>query len=182
MDGEVWGGLKDGFGRARLLESGNLFSPSADRLRRPFISNIRRIVSTTKLLSILDRFNFSNAGEILLVGDRLTFHLTRESIDTGLVYLWMEISETSAVVVYVGKAGRTLQIRCNQHKAGFKNSVTGKAHAKRIRSGLSEGRRYMVYARKSAMDSILEESAIPMACVEELAFIQKLRPLWNAKA
>jgi hypothetical protein len=133
-----------------------------------------------QLKSILDKFNFSMAGEILLVSGSLTFHFASKSSETGIVYLWIEISEATSNVVYVGKASRTLQFRCNRHKSGFKNSVTGRAHAKRIQFGIGQGRRYLVYFRKSLIESILYENTIPMESVEELAFIKKFRPLWNA--
>lgn len=132
------------------------------------------------LQSMLDKFNFAKSGEILLVGGQLTFDFTSRSTETGLVYLWIEISKTVSNVVYVGKAGRTLQIRCSQHKSGFKHSITGRAHAKRIKFGILEGRRYLVYSRKSLIDNFLDENSIPMESVEELAFIQKFRPTWNA--
>jgi hypothetical protein len=133
-----------------------------------------------QLKSILDRFNFSIAGEILLLNGSLTFDLKSKSPETGLVYLWIEISESTSNVVYVGKAGRTLHFRCNQHKSGFKNNVTGRAHAKRIRFGIGQGCRYLIYFRKSLIGSILDENTIPMESVEEIAFIKKFRPLWNA--
>jgi len=137
-------------------------------------------MSETNLPSVLDRFTFSKVGEILLADNRLTFNLKSRSDEVGLVYLWIEVSESTSSVVYVGKAGRTLRMRCMQHKAGFRHSTTGRAHAKRIRSGIAEGKHYELYARKSAMSAIFEESDIPMEGVEELAFIRKFRPSWNA--
>ncbi|MGH8802930.1 MAG: hypothetical protein ACREX6_11625, partial [Casimicrobiaceae bacterium] len=123
-------------------------------------------MSETELLSILNRFKFSKAGEISLANNRLTFNLTNQSNETGLVYLWIEVLEATFVVVYIGKAGRTLRIRCRQHEAGFRRSTTGRAHAERLRKGISKGGRYEVYSRKSGMSDILEEIEIPMECVE----------------
>lgn len=131
-------------------------------------------------LSTVGCFGFEKAGEISLRGGHLIFDLANVRSECGFVYLWVEISEATASVVYVGKAGGTLQERCKQHAGGFRRSTPGRAHADRLRQGIGENKRYAVYARKSETKDILGESGISMACVEELAFILKFRPAWNA--
>ena len=139
-----------------------------------------RPMNETDFLSIIGHFGFAKAGEISLTGDYPTFELANLGGERGFVYLWVEILGQTFTVVYVGKAGGTLQERCNQHAGGFKHSPTGRAHADRLRQGISENKRYVVCARKSETKDILGESGISMDCIEELAFIQKFRPSWNA--
>lgn len=128
----------------------------------------------------MTRFGFSKVGEISLLQDRLVFDLTNPGDNCGLVYLWVEVSGVTSTVVYVGKAGGTLQERCKQHGSGFRHSAPGRAHSDRLRRGIGENKRYEIYARKSDTNQILGESGISMACVEELALIQKFKPAWNA--
>ena len=137
-------------------------------------------MNETDFLSIMGQFGFAEAAEISLTGGSPTFQLARPSSERGFVYLWVEISAQIFNVVYVGKAGGTLQMRCNQHADGFRHSSTGRAHADRLRQGINENKRYVVYARKSEIKNVLGERDISMACVEELAFIQKFRPTWNS--
>ena len=90
----------------------------------------------------------------------------------GYVYLWAEEDESSIRVVYVGKAGKKMKKRCNEHRGGFKGgSKTGKKHSDNILDGIARKKHYCVYARKSV--TILDD--------EEQAFIQKLNPPWNTK-
>ena len=119
-------------------------------------------------------------GEITMVNDQLQFELTVVSKDVGFVYVWVEHSSDDSSVVYVGKAGNTLHVRCNQHTSGFRNSKTGQKHANRIRLGIRSGKRYFVYARKSQVSEVLGEINIPMESVEELALIRMFSPEWNA--
>jgi hypothetical protein len=82
-------------------------------------------------------------------------------------------------VVYVGKAGKTLKERCDQHQAGFVSSTTGKKNARKLRKGMCEGKTYHLYSRLSASGTVLKEKWICMAAVEEIALIRKFNPPWN---
>ena len=130
--------------------------------------------------SLTIKYNFIEVGEIVFRNDSLGFALTEKNSDKGFVYLWVEISNSNYNVVYVGKAGKTLKDRCNQHTGGFNGgSITGKKNADLISKGLMSGNRYLVYARKSPLMSICDEY-VPSECIEELAFIKKLSgSLWN---
>jgi predicted GIY-YIG superfamily endonuclease len=129
---------------------------------------------------IVEKYSFIKIGEISLVGDRLKFNLLNNSEDHGFVYLWIECTDKQNQVVYVGKAGKTLKSRCAQHQNGFVKSTTGKSHSTRLRTGIEVGKRYDIYAKKSANGKVLDEEDISMACVEELAFIKKFNPAWNS--
>ena len=99
----------------------------------------------------------------------------------GYVYLWVEEDEFNVSVAYIGKAGRTMKNRCDQHLAGFKGgSTVGGNHSARILAGIKKRKRYCVFARKSSSKTILGEQNISMCCVEEIALIGKLKPLWNS--
>jgi hypothetical protein len=117
-----------------------------------------------------------------LAGDRLVFQPTHASKERGYVYLWVELSGDSFDVVYVGKTENTLKERFKQHRGGFTTSTPGRAHAARLRTGIQQNKRYVVYARKSETMEICGEASISMACVEELAFIQKFGAPWNARS
>ncbi|WP_155846493.1 GIY-YIG nuclease family protein [Aquaspirillum serpens] len=109
----------------------------------------------------------------------LYFNLDQKKADHGWVYIWLEINKDEVKVVYVGKAGKTLQQRCQEHRRGFKNSVTGKAHAERIREGIKMGKHYELWSRKAQVTTLFEEENISMVEIEERAFIQKFCPAWN---
>jgi hypothetical protein len=92
-------------------------------------------------------------------------------------------------VCYVGKAGRTLWARCNQHVGGFHGgSTTGISRKNMISEYLKGGvdRKITLYARKSPDQTILGEHNVSMCEVEERAMISKLRrrhaDLWNASS
>lgn len=99
----------------------------------------------------------------------------------GYVYIWLEKNEGCLRVVYVGHTEKTTEGRCRQHAQGFKGgSKTGQKHSKKIIDGINKGKTYSVYVRKSETRDIFREKGISMSCVEELAFIKKLRPHWNS--
>lgn len=126
-------------------------------------------------------YNFIEAAEISCKNDRFSFNYKTVDNEQGFVYLWVEVSKQSYTVVYVGKAGKTLKDRCRQHLGGFHGgSSAGKDNARLLRLGIDNGNRYFLYARKSPMISICGEDNIHSECVEELAFIKKLKlNLWN---
>jgi hypothetical protein len=140
-----------------------------------------RHMTDAEFSAVAERFAFSKVGELSLNGDYLRCSLNHPPpSEHGFVYLWVEISDSIMNIVYVGKAGRTLLERCKQHEGGFRRSSPGLAHADRLRAGLAQNKRYAIYARRSDTKEILGESGISMACAEELAFIQKFKPSWNA--
>lgn len=106
----------------------------------------------------------------------------------GWVYVWVKVDALGGLfdVCYVGKAGKTLRARCNQHTRGLNGgSKRGLAHAVRIVEWLmaSPTNEIHVYARQSAKQKVLDEAKVSMCEAEERAMIQKLRKqgaeLWN---
>ena len=131
-------------------------------------------------LALLGKYDFVKIGRFLIANDQISFELSNQANECGFVYLWVECAEQKYTVVYVGMAGKTLKARCDQHRNGFVVSSTGKAHSVRLLNGVKDGKRYDVYARKAALADVVGESAIPLVCAEELVFIKKFRPPWNA--
>lgn len=134
-----------------------------------------------ELVQSLSSLGFSKAGDVVLDTKRGPhFALAMEPVGHGWVYIWLEMSESAARVVYIGKAGKTLHERCRQHVGGFRGgSTTGSAHAVRICAGIASGKRYELWSRRAAVVMLFGEHDISLADVEEKAFIQKFRPAWN---
>lgn len=128
---------------------------------------------------LVEDYSFSKAGDIEIIDNLPKFTNIVTSSNYGHVYLWVEQHTDERAIVYVGKAGKTIQERCIQHASGFKHSSTGKKHAARFRSGYREKKSYCLYVRKSMEATVQGESNIPMESVEELAFIKKFTPRWN---
>jgi hypothetical protein len=131
----------------------------------------------------VDKFNFKHYADIVESnkGCARFDNLDSSCTDSGYVYFWVEKSKNRLEVVYVGKAGRTMRERCNQHSGGFNGgSATGKKHSKHIVDGIKRGKTYHVHDRKSETCEIVAEKEIPMSCIEEIAFIKKLNPPWNS--
>jgi len=132
--------------------------------------------------SFLQEYDFQKYADIVSNGNHAFFDSCQANWSgDGYVYLWVEGDECSnnVSVVYVGKAGKTMKNRCDQHLGGFKGGSTGRAHSARILSGISKEKSYCVYAKKSSSMTILGEQDISMCCVEEIALIKKLKPIWN---
>lgn len=125
-------------------------------------------------------FSFNKFADIERVNGYPKFTNTLFDERYGFVYFWVKKINNTYTVVYVGKAGKLLKSRCEQHMSGYKNSTTGKNHAKKFKNGFENNAQFELYARKSDVQSLLGEQNIPMESVEELAFIQKLQPEWNS--
>jgi len=136
-----------------------------------------------KFKELIDKYGFKRYADIVDSNDgRAKFDNVEPSCTGfGYVYLWVEESNNDVKVVYVGKAGKSMEKRCDQHRGGFNGgSKTGERHSKNIVNGIKEGKKYHVYARKSEMREILGEKDISMCCIEEIALIKKLNPPWNS--
>jgi len=138
-------------------------------------------MNKSDFLKLTNEYSFIEAGEICRLNDRYSFKLQAASSEHGFVYLWVEVTEHAHTVVYVGKAGKTLKARCDQHLGGFHGgSCAGLKNAALLRKGMDHGYRYFLYARKSPLVTVFGEDNIPYECVEELAFIKKFKStLWN---
>ncbi|HEY7884919.1 MAG TPA: hypothetical protein VIC08_08250 [Cellvibrionaceae bacterium] len=138
-------------------------------------------MNKSDFLKFVNEYSFIEAGEICCINDRFDFKLQFANDEHGFVYLWVEVSEHAHTMVYVGKAGKTLKARCNQHLGGFRGgSSAGLKNANLLRNGMDNGYRYFLYARKSPLVKMCGEDNINYECVEELAFIKKFKStLWN---
>ncbi|MBO6523199.1 MAG: hypothetical protein JJ971_05180 [Balneolaceae bacterium] len=124
--------------------------------------------------SFLEKFSFFEAGEIVLSDDKLSFNYLNRSLQKGFVYIWVEKFESTYSIVYIGKAGKTLHARFSQHKGGFNGgSVTGRKNGVLIKNGISLGKRYLIYARKSPLIEVFGEQ-VPSESIEEIALIKKM--------
>lgn len=152
-----------------------LVSPAAQTESRYMLP-----MKPSEFKSIVEDFNFFEVGEIVFLDGKYDFIIRTDNREKGFVYIWVEQFESSYSIVYVGKAGKTLRARFGQHKSGFNGgSVTGKKNAVFIDKGLSEKKRYIIYARKSPSIEILGEH-VPSESIEEIALIKKLNlNLWN---
>lgn len=129
-----------------------------------------------------NQYCFKEHAQIIIKNGHPIFEMSHVQISGnpyGHVYIWVEIEDEHATVVYVGMAGKTMKDRCTQHEAGFKRSTTGLNHSSRLNSGIDSNKEYKVYVRESYKIKIFEEENISMCSVEEIAFIKKLHPLWN---
>lgn len=129
--------------------------------------------------SVMETFEFRRVGTLQMSAGRFRYALTNDMSGEGFVYLWVERQTSKYSIVYVGMAGKSLRSRCEQHLGGFRQSTTGKAHAKRLEAGFFAGCEYHLYARKCGTGTVLGEAGIPMNTVEELVFIRKFKPAWN---
>lgn len=138
------------------------------------------MMNRTEFVTAMQDFNFERLGEILRIDGFPTFRLGSSKEGHGFVYLWVEFDGQAYRIVYVGKAGKSVNGRCAQHFAGFKKGNTGKKHAARFMEGFEKNCEYLLYARKSGDQEVLGQPGVSMACVEELAFIKKFKQLWNS--
>jgi hypothetical protein len=143
-------------------------------------TNFRKsYVDESSFQSVMQAYDFQCVGTLQLSAGRFRYALTNDMSGEGFVYLWVERQALVYRIVYVGMAGKSLRARCEQHLGGFRQSTTGKAHAKRVEAGFSTGCEFLLYARRCGTGNVLDEADIPMTTVEELAFIRKFRPAWN---
>ena len=139
-------------------------------------------MKTKEFKGFLKEFGFLKYADIVSIKGRASFsNFQANWSDYGYVYVWVEKDKLGISIVYVGKAGKTMRARCNQHESGFRGgSKKGKTHSNRIVAGILAGKRYSVYARKSASQTLLGVPDVSLGCIEELAFIRKLSPPWNS--
>jgi hypothetical protein len=148
-------------------------------------------------IAALEQLQFNLAGSVALPSGNAVPKFQLESAFSrkgtsgkalGWVYVWTKFKSDALVdICYVGKAGKTLRERCDQHVGGFKGSTKkGILNGQQIRQFLSESADHAlrVYARKSPNERILEEESVSMCEAEERAMITKMRRLgaglWNS--
>jgi len=96
-------------------------------------------MNITEFNQILYQYSFCKTGDITLVDGTPRFANTEFTDECGWVYFWVKKRGEEFFIVYVGKAGRTLRERCQQHENGFIHSKPGRRHAERFREGSNNG-------------------------------------------
>lgn len=102
----------------------------------------------------------------------------------GHVYLWViEVDDKPSQILYIGKAGKTIFIRCAQHTEGFKGgSKRGTINSEKLLQLLNKESSIAIYARESDKLKILGQENISLCDAEEKALIahyKKTFPLFN---
>lgn len=138
----------------------------------------------------LKNFGFEKKGDIILNGTEALpeFKFINPPLDTyeGHVYLWViEKNGIPFKIVYIGKAGKTLIKRFNQHKNGFKSnggSKKGLSNGVELLNFLRKDTKIAFYARQSQRIEILGQPNVSLCDAEENALIsyyKKDHPLFN---
>jgi len=145
------------------------------------------------IIDAITKYNFDPAGSIVHPADKELpkFEFNSHWISnktTGLVYLWVKYTNNVLVdIAYVGKAGRTLRMRCGQHHGGWRESLKTpdiESNRTRIISWLAEPENSIqLFARVSPVLDINDEKICSYS-IDEESFIKKFRnmncALWNS--
>ena len=138
-----------------------------------------QLISTTQL----EDLNFTKYADFTFSDSGIKFSFLRqEGNQLGHVYFWIEKEGDLLRVAYIGKAGKTMKLRCKQHLGGFNGSSKSKAglrHSENLKNGHKKGFSYHVYSRKSIEMEILGIK-ISIHSAEEEALIKKFSPPWNS--
>lgn len=95
------------------------------------------------------------------------------------IYLWLgELANDEYEVLYVGKAGKGVARRFNQHMGGFTNSKAGRSNRELIEQYIKSGKRIVTFARISENYSCFGVQ-VPAYSTEEEAMCKAFEPLWN---
>jgi hypothetical protein len=100
---------------------------------------------------------------------------------TPSVYLWVAQSKSTRLcdVLYVGKAGKGVTIRCGQHQNGFTTSGTGKKNAAAIAEVLRDSDRTVLVLAREAARVELFGKRVSLYAAEEDALCARFRPWFN---
>jgi hypothetical protein len=135
----------------------------------------------TKLQGDLQQLKFERMGDIKIHRNGGYPHFVIDDPvkkKHGHVYMWvLEKNKQPREILYIGRAGKTLKSRCNQHLGGFRGgSNSGKRNAEVILLKLKEkGASIGVYSRYSRQLTILGQRGISLSHAEEAALIQKYK-------
>src|SRR5210317_2488479 len=99
----------------------------------------------------INRFKFKLTHKIIIKNnDLIKFKKLKESKKLPSIYIWLQpLDNDNYKILYVGKAGRGVDIRFSQHERGFIESATGKKNAKLIREVLNENNNIEIYSKTS---------------------------------
>lgn len=134
------------------------------------------------LIRQLKDFGFKKTGQIKLNSNKTfpEFILNdKKDKSTGIVYMWV-INDKS--IKYIGKAGKTLKARNNQHESGFRKSKGKSETAKGITNGQAlleilkrRGNKISIYSKKS-VKKIFHGQKVSLCDAEEQALIKHFKP------
>lgn len=103
------------------------------------------------------------------------------------VYIWASCADetitgtTKFNIIYVGKAGKGIEIRCVQHANGFRNSPTGRKNAEALKKILGDNNnpRFIHVFRRKSKTHIIAGINVSLYASEEDAFCQLFTPKIN---
>lgn len=97
------------------------------------------------------------------------------------VYLWLahDVGAEVAEVLYVGKAGRGVARRCDQHQSGFSNSGTGRKNATALSTILAGGTTQVTVMARTSDSASLFGKTVSMYAAEEDALCSLFAPRLN---
>lgn len=128
---------------------------------------------------LIDQFDLTHTHTLVLQGESLVFEKVGDSNKRASVYVWVANKAGSDYrVLYVGKAGKGVHLRCTQHVGGFVNSGTGRKNASELKRYLNDGYDVCVYARESSVMEIFGET-VSLYSAEEDALCAALSPVMN---
>jgi hypothetical protein len=128
---------------------------------------------------LVSKFDLTHTHTLVLGSDNLSFAHLGASSKIASVYIWVAWKPDGQYqVLYVGKAGKGVHLRCIQHTAGFVNSGTGRRNAEELRRYLNDGYEIRVYARESSAMHIFGHE-VSLYAAEEDALCSDLNPILN---
>jgi len=128
---------------------------------------------------LIDQFDLTHTHTLFLRDASLVFEKVGDSTNRASVYVWVASKAGSDCrVLYVGKAGKGVDLRCTQHMGGFVNSGTGRKNASELKRYLDAGYDVRVYARESSVMEIFGQ-AVSLYSAEEDALCAALSPVMN---
>ena len=128
----------------------------------------------------INRFKFKLTHKIIIKNnDLIKFKKLKESKKLPSIYIWLQpLDNDNYKILYVGKAGRGVDVRFSQHERGFIESATGKKNAKLIREVLNENNNIEIYSKTSETICFFNQKIYAYSSEEE-AFAAAYSPLWN---
>jgi len=128
----------------------------------------------------INRFKFKLTHKIIIKNnDLIKFKKLKESKKLPSIYIWLQpLDNNNYKILYVGKAGRGVDVRFSQHERGFIESATGKKNAKLIREVLNENNNIEIYSKTSETICFFNQKIYAYSSEEE-AFAAAYSPLWN---
>lgn len=128
---------------------------------------------------LTSKFELTHTHTLVSQSDNFVFRKVGASDKSASVYVWVACkSDGEFKVLYVGKAGKGVHLRCNQHMGGFVNSGTGRKNATELKRYLSDGHEVRVYARQSSVMEIFGQ-VVSLYSAEEDALCAVLNPILN---